>query len=43
MTMKSIETSPQTYARLWGALYLIVIIFGGFAEGFITDKLVSSG
>ncbi|WP_223651695.1 DUF4386 domain-containing protein [Hymenobacter psoromatis] len=43
MTTRSIETSPQLYARLGGALYLVIIIFGGFAEGFVTGKLLVAG
>jgi len=43
MTMKSVENYPQFYARLWGALYLLVIVLGGFAEGFVTDKLIVAG
>ena len=27
-----IETSPQVYARIAGALYLVVIVFGAFAD-----------
>jgi hypothetical protein len=38
-----IRTSPQAYARLGGALYLIVILFGAFAEGFVRDRLIVSG
>jgi Domain of unknown function (DUF4386) len=33
-------TSPQVYARTGGALYLAVIVFGAFAEGFVMNKLV---
>lgn len=33
-------TSPQLYARTGGALYLAVIVFGAFAEGFVMNKLV---
>ena len=32
--------SPQVYARTGGALYLAVIVFGAFAEGFVMNKLV---
>ena len=34
---------PQLYARLAGLLYLIVILFGGFAEGFVMNKLTVPG
>ena len=37
------ETSPQVYARIGGVLYLIIIAFGLFAEGFVSDKLIVSG
>lgn len=43
MTRPSIDTSPQTYARLCGAIYLAVILLGGFAEGFVTNKLMVPG
>jgi hypothetical protein len=43
MTVPSVETSPQLYARLGGALYLVVIAFGLFAEGFVNGKLIVSG
>jgi hypothetical protein len=43
MPIPSVETSPQVYARLGGALYLVVIAFGLFAEGFVTNKLIVSG
>lgn len=43
MTSRTIETSPQVYARLGGALYLAIILFGAFAEGFVLNKLVVAG
>ena len=43
MTIHSIETAPVGYARLGGALYLVIILFGAFAEGFIGSKLVVGG
>lgn len=43
MTRNSIEASPQLYARLCGAIYLAVILLGGFSEGFITNKLIVPG
>jgi len=43
MTDRTIETSPQVYARLCGALYLIVIVIGIFTELFVRDKLMVSG
>jgi hypothetical protein len=35
------RTSPQVYARTGGALYLAIIAFGAFAEGFVMNKLVA--
>lgn len=43
MTQNTIEASPQFYARLCGAIYLAVIVLGGFSEGFITSKLIVPG
>ena len=43
MSTRSIENSPMLYARLGGALYLAIILFGAFAEGFVTSKLVVAG
>lgn len=43
MTNLTVEASPQLYARTGGALYLAIILLGGFAEGFVLDKLVVSG
>jgi hypothetical protein len=43
MTNKTLATSPQVYARTGGVLYLVVIVFGAFAEGFVMDKLIAPG
>ncbi len=43
MSARTIEASPLIYARLGGALYLVIILFGAFAEGFVTSKLIVSG
>ncbi|GAB3297466.1 DUF4386 domain-containing protein [Hymenobacter humi] len=43
MTSRTIDNSPLTYARIGGALYLVIILFGLFAEGFVTSKLLVSG
>ena len=43
MVTRSIETSPLLYARLGGALYLVIILFGAFSEGFVTSKLLVAG
>ena len=37
------ETSPKTKARLTGALYLVTIVAGIIAQGFISARFVSSG
>jgi len=43
MTDRTIESSPQLYARIGGALYLIIIVIGLFGEVFVRDKLIVSG
>lgn len=41
--MPTIENSPQWYARMGGLLYLLIIVFGGFAEGYVMNSLVVAG
>jgi hypothetical protein len=43
MAHRPAEISPQTYARIGGLLYLIIIVAGGFAEGFVRSRLIVSG
>jgi hypothetical protein len=43
MTNKTVDTSPQLYARIGGVLYLIIIVIGFCSELFVRDKLVVSG
>jgi hypothetical protein len=43
MTIQTVENSPQRYARLGGALYLVIILLGAFAEGFVANKLLVAG
>lgn len=43
MALRSIEQSPQLYARVGGALYLAIIALGAFAEGYVANTLVVSG
>jgi hypothetical protein len=43
MANRSVENCPQWYARTGGVLYLIIIVLGAFAEGFVTNRLVVSG
>ncbi|MFW0739320.1 DUF4386 domain-containing protein [Flavobacterium sp. T12S277] len=38
-SLKNFETSPQFYARIAGALYLVIIVMGFFAETFVRNKL----
>jgi len=38
--VKSTEVAPQLYARIAGLIYLLVILFGGFSEGFVMNTLV---
>ena len=40
MTDRTAETKPQTYARIGGVLYLIIIAAGLFAQAFVQDKLI---
>ncbi|MFC4526104.1 DUF4386 domain-containing protein [Dyella halodurans] len=41
--MTTIETSPQLYARTGGLLYLFIIVFGGFAEGVVMNRVIVAG
>src|SRR6266702_5324314 len=43
MTARTVDTSPQLYARIGGALYLIIIVIGLFGEAFVRDRLIVSG
>ena len=43
MKSLTIESSPLFYARLAGAIYLLIILFGGFSEGYVMNTLVVSG
>src|SRR6202011_5184318 len=36
-------TSPKRLARIAGILYLLVAIFGGFAEGFVEPRMYVAG
>src|SRR6266446_5604508 len=40
---ESTMTSPKRLARIAGVLYLLVGIFGGFAEGFVEPKMYVAG
>jgi hypothetical protein len=37
------ETTPRTKARVAGALYLLTILGGVFAQGFVSDRLIDAG
>lgn len=43
MTDRTVETSPQLYARIGGVLYLIIIVVGAFGEAFVRDRLIAAG
>ena len=40
---QSAPTSPKSLARIAGVLYLLVGIFGGFAQGFVYPKIYVAG
>ena len=41
--MQSIDTSPRLKARVTGALYLLTILTGIFAQGFVSARLIVEG
>lgn len=43
MTRRALETSPQTYARIGGTLYLFIIVAALFGEVFVRGSLVVQG
>ena len=43
MRARTIQISPQVYARIGGILYLLIIIAGALGEIFIRGKLIVSG
>lgn len=43
MTSPAAKTSPQTYARIAGLLYLFIIVAAGFGELFVRDRLIQWG
>jgi hypothetical protein len=43
MIDRSVETSPQVYARTGGVLYLIIIVLGIFGEAVVRGRIVVSG
>ncbi|WP_255913439.1 DUF4386 domain-containing protein [Tahibacter harae] len=43
MTPHALDWSPQVYARIGGLLYLVIIAFGFFAEGYVNSQLIVAG
>ncbi|HEY4565214.1 MAG TPA: DUF4386 domain-containing protein, partial [Thermoanaerobaculia bacterium] len=43
MARPTVEASPQVYARIGGALYLIIIVAGILGELFIRGRIIVSG
>jgi hypothetical protein len=43
MTERITETSPRLKARIIGVFYLLTILTGIFAQGFVSERLVVSG
>jgi len=43
MLDRSIENSPQTYARIGGWMYLVIIVAGGLDEGVVRSGLIVHG
>lgn len=43
MANYALDSSPQVYARIGGVLYMIIIAFGFFSEGFVNSQLIVPG
>jgi hypothetical protein len=43
MINRTVETSPQVYARIGGVLYLIIIVLGAVEELFIRGRIIVPG
>lgn len=43
MATRTAQTSPQVYARIAGALYLLIIVIGFSNQFFVKDNLIVSG
>jgi hypothetical protein len=43
MAKQTVEASPQAYARIGGGLYLVIIVLGAFAEGYVASQLIVPG
>lgn len=40
---RQVQPAPQSYARIGGVLYLLIIVGGIFGEAFIRNRLIVSG
>lgn len=43
MRWRAVESSPKTYARIGGILYLFIVVVGVFGELFVRGKLIVPG
>jgi len=43
MSNEPYVSRPQAYARLGGVLYLAIIVFGAFSEGYVMNTLIVAG
>ncbi|MCP5036828.1 MAG: DUF4386 domain-containing protein [Rhodobacteraceae bacterium] len=43
MTVQNIEIPAKTYARIAGALYLVIAVFGAFAIGYVPSVIIEAG
>jgi hypothetical protein len=43
MTTRNAESSPRRLARIAGTLYLLAIVTGIFAQGFVSTRLIADG
>lgn len=41
--MHTFETSPKSYARTAGILYLVIAVFGGFSIGYVPSVIIAAG
>ena len=43
MTERMVEASPRRTARIIGVLYVLGVLTGIFAQGFVSERLIVSG